>query len=892
MAGGGMYHLIVVVLLLLVVADAVEGARERRGIERDLGQGKDGRERRARSLEQMATDVMRAATENTVPEPYSAMSRHLADPVGVLFGRFREAFDGLPRGSGWWIGEEREEWNEGSHGISLSSIVHSSLQFSIADEDNQRHREEENWRDEDESVGKRGENESNGDTKKFGHGFTVRHTPTKSEGDAMNGRKLRSWPPWAKRVLDEEPPPHIPLNSAEEDCSGRGVMQGDIKNICDRQDCAVTELRCPPDFEIVDLSNYTAANLTACRVDEVRCMDSTLDFTDYEVTRILELLCEDGRVVGPDEGDLDHCSIVTLISGALVLNFTLTDDYDDKCFVDFKDCPDYCDDISVSCDGSLLECPQPLMCVDDFIQCEGQIVTCHGAGVPCDDTSMVRCEEHFPDCSDFSIICEEEELCPSGEVTCGEDGLARCEGELALCDSVVVACADTERTVCHELPRHSIAYAPLIECGDSPQNCTELFVACDMVPLLCDEGWTWVFNETLIEIPYCLRDDLLDVDLFQYYEDRDSDEEVATTAEEMCRGGVLSFHCTMATCMDVVVSCDYSTILSCPSDSQLRIDNPDDVHSLAYCDDRQMVCYSDPECPIAKLPCEEDQSCSSLVYECNPIKTANCTYQRYPCVDACWVMDGDWDCACPIDFTGGKCGHHRDYSCDVTLISPEPHCVPFDDPSLRKLDSDPVCLEFSVNDMVTFMYSIECRFDDREGLNETEEFAFDYYARRGNEFAKSMVEVPYQASLRLFDFARLSDLTKSQVLDLTPGQLVNGDAFYFDLDVNHIYASSTYKPRYFFGGRMYIEAALFDEDENGFKPRGLVSKNPDCQFLDFYDFVAEDEDPHVPSLVLYLLQVAFAPTVFIMVFLMISGTIYFVKQRQYVEDSHRRSVTD
>lgn len=218
-------------------------------------------------------------------------------------------------------------------------------------------------------------------------------------------------------------------------------------------------------------------------------------------------------------------------------------------------------------------------------------------------------------------------------------------------------------------------------------------------------------------------------------------------------------------------------------------------------------------------------------------------------------QDGDWECECPIDFTGGKCGHHRDYSCEITLLSPEPRCIPFADPSLRKLDSDPVCLEFSVNDMVTFSYSIECSFTELEGLvclpslpthplphhplcvgltspssflsslppppspplpslpltpdlyqNETEAYAFEYYARRGTEFAKSAVEVPFQASLRVFDFARLSDMSKSQVLDLSPDQLAHGEPFVFDLDINHIYASSTYKPRFFFGGRMYIEA--------------------------------------------------------------------------------------
>ena len=169
----------------------------------------------------------------------------------------------------------------------MATAVYSSLQFSIADAENNKEGEGEQLLNSEESARERSDSERT-ENRKFGHGFAVTHTQSTSE--TMKGRTVRSWPPWAKRVSEGDAPPHVPLNSAEEDCNARGVIQGDVKNICERQDCAVTELRCPPDFEIVDLSNYTSANLTACRVDEVhsssltRAIGSTCSLTHTRPT--------------------------------------------------------------------------------------------------------------------------------------------------------------------------------------------------------------------------------------------------------------------------------------------------------------------------------------------------------------------------------------------------------------------------------------------------------------------------------------------------------------------------------------------------------------------------------------------------------------------------------
>jgi hypothetical protein len=127
---------------------------------------------------------------------------------------------------------------------------------------------------------------------------------------------------------------HVTVDAPEYECSGRGEKLGDMKNICSRRDCHVTVMYCPPDMDTeFPTKDYGTANLTECRIGEMKCMDTPISFDGWRRARIHELLC-DNQVTKPEDGDLDHCSLLSVIAGNKVFNLTLAPPEDDKCWID------------------------------------------------------------------------------------------------------------------------------------------------------------------------------------------------------------------------------------------------------------------------------------------------------------------------------------------------------------------------------------------------------------------------------------------------------------------------------------------------------------------------------------------------------------------------------
>lgn len=85
---------------------------------------------------------------------------------------------------------------------------------------------------------------------------------------------------------------HTPYNMyvTGKECSGRGTEVGNVKNICQRKDCNVAVLRCPPSFDIVDPEDYITSDLTKCNVGEIQCYDELIKFKDWENTKIYEVI--------------------------------------------------------------------------------------------------------------------------------------------------------------------------------------------------------------------------------------------------------------------------------------------------------------------------------------------------------------------------------------------------------------------------------------------------------------------------------------------------------------------------------------------------------------------------------------------------------------------------
>ena len=83
--------------------------------------------------------------------------------------------------------------------------------------------------------------------------------------------------------------------------------------------------------------------------------------------------------------------------------------------------------------------------------------------------------------------------------------------------------------------------------------------------------------------------------------------------------------------------------------------------------------------------------------------------------------------------------------------------------------------------------------------------SFEYFARRGNEFARSNGLNEYQMELKVYNFNRLSDTGASVVLSLTEDQLAFFEPFYFDLNLAVLYDSTTKREKYFTAGRIYFE---------------------------------------------------------------------------------------
>ena len=82
---------------------------------------------------------------------------------------------------------------------------------------------------------------------------------------------------------------HTPIDEPDRQCSGRGQEVGDVKNICQRKDCHPTILRCPPDKQTpVDIEDYGSQDLTECKVEEMKCMDTTITFY-WEYTKIRQV---------------------------------------------------------------------------------------------------------------------------------------------------------------------------------------------------------------------------------------------------------------------------------------------------------------------------------------------------------------------------------------------------------------------------------------------------------------------------------------------------------------------------------------------------------------------------------------------------------------------------
>jgi len=83
----------------------------------------------------------------------------------------------------------------------------------------------------------------------------------------------------------------------------------------------IPQLRCPPSFTLAPLKSFSG-NLSQCHVEEVDCMGEIYQFPSWRNTTILKLLCEGSNVRKPDQGDLQHCSLLELRYRHSIYNFT------------------------------------------------------------------------------------------------------------------------------------------------------------------------------------------------------------------------------------------------------------------------------------------------------------------------------------------------------------------------------------------------------------------------------------------------------------------------------------------------------------------------------------------------------------------------------------------
>jgi len=86
---------------------------------------------------------------------------------------------------------------------------------------------------------------------------------------------------------------HIPIGTISKTaCSGIGIEVGEVRNICERNDCHVTKLRCPPNLDTtIPPENYTLVkNLSQCNVEQLACYDKSFYFPDWSQTFIYQVI--------------------------------------------------------------------------------------------------------------------------------------------------------------------------------------------------------------------------------------------------------------------------------------------------------------------------------------------------------------------------------------------------------------------------------------------------------------------------------------------------------------------------------------------------------------------------------------------------------------------------
>jgi len=173
-------------------------------------------------------------------------------------------------------------------------------------------------------------------------------------------------------------------------------------------------------------------------------------------------------------------------------------------------------------------------------------------------------------------------------------------------------------------------------------------------------------------------------------------------------------------------------------------------------------------------------------------------------------------CHCFLGRNGILCEIYLPYQCKFSLLSPttlpctsDPEIVT--NPNYYQNND---CPKYSVKGGLMVVYQISCEFDD-PAINFTRYIRQNHYQRNQTN-----------ATLHVINFSRLTDLSKSANVPLTPARLL-GQNISIYLNFSFI----TENLRFISGGRIYYEFRI--PDSSGLP--GLANKPIDKQFIDFYD---------------------------------------------------------
>lgn len=131
-------------------------------------------------------------------------------------------------------------------------------------------------------------------------------------------------------------------------------------------------------------------------------------------------------------------------------------------------------------------------------------------------------------------------------------------------------------------------------------------------------------------------------------------------------------------------------------------------------------------------------------------------YHRYPCqyfshleftcqnAASCEGNMNTSYCVCPIDKYGDDCSKFQPLDCNMTLLQPPLNCVDSmfatNDPKAYLLEvivfilltnqGDRACLVFGINDVPTFSYNLQCKFQQTVNVSiDTQNANFSYFIK-------------------------------------------------------------------------------------------------------------------------------------------------------------------